>query len=160
MLTPNSEDIQNATNKWLEEKGLTYREAGKILGCSHGAIGNIANGTAKSIRPKLMIALEPRINKHRDPAILQEEMKRKTSSYDDDTASLCKFAVSIICNIQIYKEANGYSYDDLKNKFNVPVVKLAEWLEADYSGKDHFTVSAKDFPIFAAFVSQVLSEQA
>jgi hypothetical protein len=159
MLTRVTEDFKAAIQQWLTEEQLTLREAGKLIGTSHGSIGNVLTGMTKTIRPKLMMALEPYINKYRDPEELQKSMKRKTSTFTDQTAAHCRMDVNIISNIQKYKDDNKLSYEDMRNKFNIPIIKLAEWMEADYSEEDFFTLSANDFPIFAAFVSQVLSEQ-
>ena len=159
MLTKVTDDVKQAVNKWLVEKSLTLREAATLLGCSHGAIGNIAKGTTEAIRTKLMIDLEPHINKYIDPAELQKEIGGKVSSIPHDVGNLCSFDVSIITNIQNYKKDNNLSYDDLGAQYNIPLLKLVEWLEADYTGKDTFNVPTSDWPLFASFVSQVFSAQ-
>lgn len=157
MTTAVTEDLRRAIEAWMVAKKLTLKEAGDILGCSHMAVHKLVNGDTKNVRAKMMKALEPHINKYRNPAELQNEYKDLTAGLDDSAFSLCNFESSILDHLKSYKERNNYSFDDLGKKHNLPISKLAKWFEIDASSGS-FNISPSDFSEFAAFVSQVFSE--
>lgn len=159
MTTAVTEDLKKAIDAWMVAKKLTLKEAASILGCSHMAVHKLVSGDTKRVRSKMMKALEPHINKYRNPEELQSEYRELTSNLDDSDFSLCNFEAGILDHLKAYKESNNYSFDDLGKKHNLPISKLAKWYEIDASSGS-FNISPSDFAEFAAFVSQVFSESA
>ncbi len=157
MRTPATNEIINAMKEWMRVHKLTLHEAAKILKCSHMAVQKLLTGESKSIRAKLMIALEPHINRYRDPVAIQQEFKKSTNGMTKEDYKLCNFNAEVLDFIKSYKEEKGYSFDELGKKFKIPISKLASWYEIKCTDKT-FTIAPEDFSIFAAFLSQLFSE--
>ena len=151
-----TDEIRQAILDWVNDKKLTQREVAKIIDSTTGAVSNILTGKSKSIRATRYSLLEPYINKYRNIDKLQDDIGRGLERSGGYRAELWEWDGSILTHINKYKKSFNLSYDDLSERFKIPVATLALLLEGE--PVDKFDVKSAEAPAFAAMIAKIYSE--
>jgi len=154
-----TQDIIDAIKKLMYDKKMTQTEVADLMGVTNASVSNILTGKTKAIRDVHLSALEPYINKYRDPRKFTSEAKLEINKLNSFDPSDVKWHVSIVDHIKKYKEVKNLSYDDLSQKYGIPVLKLAQLLETDYGDAEHFDITnVEDIPAIIAMSLSISSE--
>ena len=148
-----TDDFRQSLRLWMETDNLTYIEAGKVIGVSHVTIGNWLKDSP-SINSKYYSILEPYISKYRSLKEQREELKPLADQAQNQN---CYITIDTITPLINYKKKNNLSYEQMAEKFEIPITFLVNLLESKEDKK--ILIDGENVLLFITMTSKIIHEQ-
>ena len=149
-----TEDFRRSLRLWMEKDALTLVEAGKLIGVTHVTIRNWLLDAPK-ITSKHYSALEPYLNKFRDIKEVRNELHplAEPRINQEGVFYVTKDNIKIL---QEHKLQNKLSYDQMAQRYHVPIKFLVNLLECQ---DDKIAINNSDALLFSTMTVKIIDHQ-